>query len=381
MTNPREKIPVFVPHIGVDTLKHVTDALDVGWLGMGATTKEFEDRIATFLEVGSRHVVVTNTGTSALHIALRVAGVGPGDEVILPSFDYVADHQAVHMCGADVVMCDIRDDDLGIDCAKAEKLITPKTKAIIPLHFAGIPCDQEAVYALARKHGLRVIEDAMHGFGTRIAGRRIGSYGDIVCFSFDPVKIITSIDGGCVIVNSPAEAASLQRMRLLGVDKDTTERYKNKRAWDYDVVSEGYRYHLTNIMASIGVSQIKRADEFIASRQQVCRRYTDAFRSIAGLRVPSSDFTDVSPFIYSLRVLGGRREALIEHMRALDIDVGIHFVPVHKHSFFSNSRCGDMSVTDKVVEEVLTLPLHSNMKPDFVQRVIDGVSSFYQRAD
>ncbi|HXP92094.1 MAG TPA: aminotransferase class I/II-fold pyridoxal phosphate-dependent enzyme, partial [Candidatus Binatia bacterium] len=173
---PVEKIPVFVPYIGVDTLKHLTDALDVGWLGMGATTKEFEERIGGFLGT-QRYVVATNTGTSALHIAVMAAGIGPGDEVITPSFNYVADHQAINMAGASVVMCDIRDDNLGIDCEKAERLIGERTKAIMPLHFAGIPCDQDGVYALARKYGLRVIEDSTHAFGSSIDGRRIGSYG------------------------------------------------------------------------------------------------------------------------------------------------------------------------------------------------------------
>ena len=161
------------------------------------------------------------------------------------------------------------------------------------------------------------------------------------------------------------------------MDRDTTERYKNNRAWDYDVVSEGYRYHLTNIMASVGVSQIKRVEEFITSRQRVCRAYNDAFRKIDGLRVPQSDFANVSPFIYSLRVLDGRREELISHLQKLDIEVGIHFIPVHKHSFFSTCRKGDMSVTDTVVKEVLTLPLHSNMRPDFVERIINGVVTFF----
>lgn len=372
-----EKIPVFVPHIHVDTLKHVTDALDVGWLGMGSLTQEFEQRISDFLGLQDRYVVTTNTGTSALHLALRAAGVGPGDEVITPSFNYVADHQAIRLTGATVVMCDIRDDNLGIDCAKAEQLITKNTKAIIPLHFAGLPCDQSAVYALARQYGLRVIEDSMHAFGTTVDGRRLGSYGDITCFSFDPVKIITSIDGGCVITADPDEYQRLQRMRLLGVDKDTTERYKNQRAWDYDVVSEGYRYHLTNIMASIGISQIKRVEEFIHSRQRVCQQYSSAFASLPGVRVPATDFRNVSPFIYSLRVLGGRREALIEHLRQRAIDVGIHFIPVHKHQYFENAPRSDMAVTEQVVQQVLTLPLHSNMKPEFVERVIAGVTSFF----
>jgi len=373
-----EKIPVFVPSVGEDTKKHLNDALDIGWLGMGVSTKEFEERISQFLELENRYVVSTNTGTSALHIALLVAGIGPGDEVITPSFNYVADHQAIRMTGASVVMCDICDDNLGIDCKKAEELITSKTKAIIALHFAGIPCDQKGVFELAKKHNLRVIEDAMHAFGTTINGKKIGSYGDITCFSFDPVKIITSIDGGCVVGNSEEDREKLYRLRLLGVDKDTTERYKNKRAWDYDVVSEGFRYHLTNIMASVGNSQIKKIDEFIKSRQQTCQRYNESFKKINELKIPQTDFKNISPFIYSLRVQNGKRESLIKYLNELDIEVGIHFVPVHKHKYFANSRCGDMTVTDKVVNEVLTLPLHSNMKSEFVERVINGVTDFFE---
>jgi len=372
-----ENIPVFQPCIGVDTLKHLTDALHVGWLGMGATTKEFEDRIAAYLGLEGRYVVTTNTGTAAIHIALEAAGVGPGDEVITTSFNYVADHQAVRMAGGEVVMCDVRDDNLGIDCEKAEALIGDRTKAILPLHFAGIPCDQAGVYRLAHKYGLRVVEDACHAFGTTVSGRKIGSYGDIACFSFDPVKIVTSIDGGCVIVDSEEARQRLHHLRLLGVDKDTTERYKNRRAWDYDVVSAGYRYHLTNIMASVGVSQIKRIDEFIASRRAVCQAYQQAFGSLSGVVVPGTDFQNISPFIYSLRVLGDRREALVQHLRSRGVDVGVHFVPVHRHTHFAKCRIGDMAVTERVVGEVLTLPLHSHMRPDFVERVIAGVREFF----
>src|SRR5712691_177403 len=372
-----ERIPVFAPHIGPDTLEYLRDTFAVGLLCMGATTREFESLIARYLGLEKRYVVTTNTGTSAFHIALRAAGIGPGDEVITPSFNYVADHQAIRMAGAEVVMCDIRDDNLGIDCEKAEKLITPKTRAVDPLHFAGIPCDLEGVYSLARAHGLRVLEDATHAFGSRYKGRKIGSFGDIAWFSFDPVKVVTSIDGGCVIVESEEEFQRLQHLRILGVDRDTAERYKNRRAWDYDVVSEGYRYHLTNIMASVGVSQIKRIDEFIDSRQRVCRTYNEAFRDIEGLRVPPTDFEGVSPFIYSLRATDGKREPLIQHLRSLGIDTGIHFIPVHRHRYFENARRGDMSVTERVTGEVLTLPLHSNMRPDFVERVVQGVRSFF----
>jgi dTDP-4-amino-4,6-dideoxygalactose transaminase len=344
---------------------------------MGATTKDFEERIAAFLGLGDRYAVATNTGTSAIHIALLAAGVGPGDEVITPSFNYVADHQAVRMCGADVVMCDVRDGDLGMDVEKAAQLVGKRTKAIVPLHFGGIPCDREGVYRLAAERGLRVVEDACHAFGTRIGGKLIGSDGDIAVFSFDPVKVVTSIDGGCVVGGRPDELGRLQRMRLLGVDKDTTERYKNRRAWEYDVTGPGFRYHLTNILASVGVSQMLRIDEFIATRQDVCRRYNAAFSGLPGVRVPRSDFRDVSPFIYTLRVTDGRRGALIEHLAERGVDCGIHFVPVHRHDYFKDARRGDMTVTDRVVGEVTTLPLHSCMKPESYERVIDGVRGFF----
>ncbi len=343
---------------------------------MGATTKDFEERIAAFLGLTDRHVVATNTGTSALHIALLTAGVGPGDEVIVPSFNYVADHQAVRYTGADVVFCDIEPESLGIDCTKARQLMTPRTRAIIPLHFAGIPCNRDAVYKLAQEYGLRVIEDACHAFGSTIDGRRIGSDGDIACFSFDPVKIITSIDGGCVIVNSATELEKLHHLRILGVDKDTTERYKNSRAWEYDVVDQGFRYHLTNVMASVGVSQIKRVDQFIETRRRICERYSSAFSKLRNFQTLRSDFEDVSPFIYSIRVLNGNRSAVIEHLKARNIASGIHFIPVHKHAYFSSSRAGDLSVTELISEQVLTLPLHSTMKEEHIRRVIDAITSF-----
>lgn len=374
-----EKIPVFSPALGIDTIKHLADALHVGWLGMGAITKEFEDLISEYLGLNRRHVIATNTATSALHLALRIAKIGKGDEVITPSFNCVADQQSILNAGAEVVMCDIKEDNLGIDCEKVESLITKKTKAIVPLHYAGIPCDQKKVYAIAKKYNLRVIEDACHAFGTTINGRKIGSYGDMAFFSFDAVKTITCIDGGCLVLNNPDEFERGQHMRLLGMNKDTIERYKNKRSWDYDVITEGYRYHLNNIMASVGISQIKKIEEIVKSRQKVCQHYNSAFKNIEGVKTPQSDFKNISPFIYVLRVLDGKRKALIEHLKTKSIETGIHWTPVHKFSFFANSRCGDLTITNKISNEILTLPLHSNMKEEYVNRVIEGVQSFFKK--
>ena len=371
------RIPVFQPAIGVDTVKAVTDALHVGWLGMGALTRSFEEEIGRFLELKERHVVATGTGTAALHIALLAAGVKPGDEVITASHNFVADHQAILACGAEPVLCDVADDDLGLDPARCEELIGPRTRAIVPLHYAGIPCRLPQILELAQRRGVRVVEDATHAFGTRVGGRPIGSFGDVACFSFDPVKVVTSIDGGCVVTPHTEDVQVLHQYRLLGIDKDTAERYKNTRAWDYDVVSVGYRYHLTNILASIGLSQLARASEFIANRRRSCRLYSTLLSGVEGLRPPLSDFADVSPFIYYIRVPAARRADLVQHLKDEEIDTGIHFVPAHRFRLLESCRRGDMAVTERASSELMTLPLHSLMATETVERVATAIRRFF----
>jgi dTDP-4-amino-4,6-dideoxygalactose transaminase len=371
-----EQLPVFVPFTGIHTLKAVADALDIGWLGMGAFTKQFEEEIARFLGLSDRFVLTTNTGTSALHLALVAAGVGPGDEVIVPSFNFVADLQVITAVGAAPVFCDIRLDNLGIDVDRARDLVSPATRAIMPLHYGGIVCDIDGVYRLAKERGLRVIEDATHAFGSTHHNRKIGAFGDLSCFSFDAVKIITSIDGGAVVCNSSEELSHMQRARLLGIDKDTTERYKNQRAWEYDVLDYGFRYHLTNINANIGLSQLARIDGFISSRQATCRFYNEAFGDLPDIVAPRTDFMGVSPFIYVIRVPADWRLDLIAHLRNRGVATGIHFLPAHQFSFYASSRRGPLPVTDQVTQEVVTLPLHSHMPRELAERVVEGVREF-----
>jgi len=369
-------IPVFSPFTGTDTIKAVVDALADGWLGMGRLTQQFETAIAEFLGLSSRRVVAVNTGTSALHIALRLAGVGPGDEVITTSFNYVADHQAIRMCGAEPVMADICEPNLGIDPFSAERLIGPRTRALLPLHFAGLPADLDNLYKLADDHGLRVVEDACHAFGTEVDGHSIGSTGDLTCFSFDPVKVVTALDGGCVVVPDESSEDQLRLYRFLGVDKETHLRYKNARAWEYDVVSDGFRYHLNSVSAAVGLSQMARVGEFIESRRAVCRTYNGAFSGLSWCAPVAKSFSGVSPFIYSLRVRADLRPAFIGHMDDRCIATGIHFIPVHRHSHFRKCRADALPMTELVCDEVVTLPLHSLMPPHLVDRVVEAVTSF-----
>ena len=381
MTEPSPTpIPVFQPVIGVDTIKAVVDALHAGWLGMGAITQAFEEGLARFLGLQGRHVLATNTGTSALHLGLLAAGVGPGDEVITPAFNFVADHQAIALTGAAPVLCDVDDATLGLDPDKAGALVGPRTKAIVPLHFGGVAGRVKELYALAERRGLRIVEDATHAFGTRVDGRALGSFGDVTCFSFDPVKVITSIDGGAVVVNDAATLERLRHWRFLGIDRETLARYKNSRAWEYDVVCQGFRYHLTNINAAVGLSQLLRADEFIASRRHACRLYNRLLADAAGVRCPATDFEDVSPFIYTVRVPAARREGLLEHLRGRGIATGIHFLPAQDFTYLKDCRRGDLGVTERVTREIITLPLHTHMADAIVERAAGAIREYLARA-
>ncbi len=368
-------IPVFAPHLGIDTLKAVTDAFDVGWIGMGATTAQFEAALQNYLG-GDRHVVATMTGTAALHLGLLLAGVGPGDEVILPSFNYIADVQVILWCGATPVFCDIDQNTLALDPIRVKELISSKTKAIMPLHFAGVVGNLDAIYQLATKHHLRVVEDATHALGSSFQGRKIGSFGDIACFSFDAVKIITSLDGGAVTCSAAEDLQRLHRWRLLGVDKDTEERYKNRRAWDYDVTSIGFRHHMTNINAAIGLSQLARLDEFIANRRSICQIYNEAFGDQHCYITPATTFSDVGPFIYTLRVQNDARHAFMNYLRKHGIATGIHFLPCHEKTFCRDMPRGSMTITEHVSSDIVTLPLWSQMPQSVVDRIVDTVTRF-----
>ena len=371
-------IPVFRPYLGPEVHQATSDALTAGWIGMGANTARFEHDLGEFLELGERPILTTSSGTAALHMAGVLAGLGPGDEVICPSFTYVAGHQAMSQTGADVVFCDIEETTLGVDPASIRSMITERTKAIMAVHFSGIPCDMDGVHALAAEFGLRVIEDAAHAFGSRYHGQVIGSFGDLVCFSFGPVKVITTLEGGALVMPDRDSIQAAHELRLIGVDSDTEERYKNSRTWEYDVVRQGYRYHLGSIPAAIGLSQLRMVDTFIANRQAYCRRYNERFATIPEVTTTHSDYRDVAPFIYVIRVADAdTRRALMAHMKTQGVATGIHFLGAHAFSYYEDCRRSDLSVTERVSDQVITLPLYSFMDERTIDRVVESVASFF----
>ncbi len=373
-------LPVFKPHIDEETQQAAREALELGWLGMGSYVQSFEEELSRFLELEpGRRLIAVNTGTSALHLALLVAGVGPGDEVITPALNNVGDFQAIGLCGARPVFADIREDDLGIDVDSAERLVGPRAKVVVALHYMGIPCDIERVYAFAEAHGLRVIEDAAHAVGTRHGGRPIGSSGDLACFSFDAIKTLTCIDGGAVVTPTPEEAEQVYPARLLGMTQPNERLYSNNRAYSFDVLGQGFRYHLANLHASIGLSQLRRLPEFIANRRRYARAYNEALAGVDGIVTPRSDFEDVSVFHYVVRVLDGRREEFRRHLSDQGVDTGIHWIPGHWLSWLEGCRGTDrVPVADRVGSEIVTLPLWSFMEDGEVDRVVAAIRSFFE---
>jgi dTDP-4-amino-4,6-dideoxygalactose transaminase len=373
-----EPIPMWLPHIGPEVIQAATQALEIGYLGLGKATKEFEDALSDYLELDDQRVLMsTNSCTAALNCACLLAGAGPGDEVIAPSFTYVAAHQAITATGASVVFCDIEEPTLTVNPDAVRELISDRTKAIMVCHFAGLVGRLDEIYQIAAEHGLRVIEDAAHAIGTRNQGKLVGSTGDLVCFSFGPVKTMTTLEGGAITSPRPEELQTLHELRMLGVDKETEARYQNRRAWEYDVLRQGFRYHLGAIPASIGLSQLALLDEFVRNRQDYCRGYNQRLAGIPEVITPDSDYKDVGPFIYYIRVPGEVRQRLIEFLKARGIPTGIHFLGAHEFSYYKDARRGDLSVTDRVTREELTLPLWSYMDDAVLDRVATGIAAFF----
>jgi dTDP-4-amino-4,6-dideoxygalactose transaminase len=376
------KVPVFRPLLEQEERDAAVAAIDLGWLGMGSYVAKLEEGLSDYLglKAAGRHIALVNTGHSALHLALLIAGVGPGDEVITPSFNCVSDFQAVLSCGAEVVLCDVQDDTLCMDVEKAEALVTPRTKAIIVTDYGNTFADHEAVQAFAARHKLRVVHDAAHTMGSRYKGQMVGTFSDITMLSFDPVKVMTCLDGGAVIVKSEEELKRLHELRLLGMGQPASVMYQNKRAWTFHCNELGFRYHMVNMHAAIGLAQLGKIERIGATRRASCQYYMDRFAGLQGLGVPVKSLDGITPFIFYVRVPAALRTAFRDYLMERGVDTGIHWQPGHSFGIMKDARRGDLSVTYKAVEEIVTLPLHSAMSQEDMQQVADAVISFFDSA-
>lgn len=345
----------------------VMGVLDREYLGMGAEVQAFEQALTGFF---GRPAVSAVNGTAALHLALQACGIGAGDEVLVQSLTYVASFQAISATGAKPVACDVDPGTLTLDWRDAERRLTSRTRAVMPVHYSGDVGALDDIYAFAQRHGLRVIEDAAHAFGTVYQGNRVGGFGDIACFSFDGIKNITSGEGGCVVTSDPAILRKTQDARLLGVEKDTEKRYTGQRSWEFDVTAQGWRYHMSNIMAAIGIEQLKAFPRIAESRRRLARRYDELLRNHPRIQLLPRDYDVVVPHIYVVRIKDvPERKLLQERLLEQGIQTGIHYQPNHELGFYADATARPQPVTDAVFPELLTLPLHPDLAVSDVEYV------------
>lgn len=359
---------------GKEELLAVEEAFRYGYFGMAYKVTEFEQSLKDYL--GTEYeVLATNTGTSALHLALSSLGIGPGDEVIVPAFTFVASVQAIAMCGATPVLCEVHEENLLIDVKDAERKITDKTKAVITVDYSGNPCDYDALFSLKDKYGIRIIEDAAHSIGSLYNGKRIGSFGDVICFSFDSIKVMSCGEGGAIVSNDKEMMKIAEQKRLLGMDKKTHALDWKQRSWVYDVNYVGFRYHMSNINAAIGCEQLKKLDRFIARRREICHQYVEELSSVSEISIIEMDYDVIAPFMFPCLILNGQRDRLREYLVNKDIETAISYIPSNKFTLFKNVN---MPVTDKIYNEILCLPLHFEISDDDVREVCACIRKFYQ---
>lgn len=342
--------------IGSAEKNAVMGVLDRGYLGMGAEVQNFEEALTSYF---GRPVACVGTGTAALQLALEAIGVGNGDEVLVPSLTYVASFQSISATGAMPVACDINANSLLIDINDAEKRITNKTVAIMPVHYSGAVGELDALYKLAHKYNLRVIEDAAHAFGSSYKGVRVGGFGDIACFSFDGIKNITSGEGGCVVTKDITVLSRVRDARLLGVEKDTEKRYSNQRSWEFEVSAQGWRYHMSNVMAAIGLEQLKRMDELSEVRRSRAKLYDSLLKNQAKIKLLPNDYDQIVPHIYVVQIKGLKGQGEIqEYFIKHGIQTGVHYQPNHLLDYYKKKKGLPLPVTECAANEILTLPLH-----------------------
>jgi dTDP-4-amino-4,6-dideoxygalactose transaminase len=358
--------------IGTEEKQAVLKVLDAEFLGMGQDVQNFERELASFIGVPESNVVCVNTGTSALQLALSGLDIGPGDEVIVPSFTYVASFQAISATGAIPIACDVDSKTLCMDLTDAENRITTRTKAIMPVHFASETEFIKPLAELAKKYSLRVIEDAAHSFSGYRDGERIGKVGDVICFSFDGIKNITSGEGGAIITSDVTLLERIKDGRLLGVEKDSERRYQGERSWDFDVSNQGFRFHMSNIMAAIGREQLKKVDKFVAVRKKCVSKYIELFSNVEGIECLEHSFVQNAPHIFVVKVLGDSRDKLMLSLRTQGIQCGIHYQPNHFLSYYKSSYA--LPVTELLAKQILTLPLHAELTSEDVFHVVHTIS-------
>jgi len=376
-----EYLPFALPDIGEEEIAEVLDSLRSGWITTGPKTKRFEEDFTAFLG-GSVESVAVNSATAGLHLALEAVGVGPGDEVITTPYTFTATAEVIRYLGADPVFVDIDPETCNIDPSLIERAITVRTKAILPVHVAGMACDMDAILAIAAAHGLKVVEDAAHALPASYHGRLVGDLGsDATVFSFYATKTITTGEGGMIVTRDRQLADRCRLMRLHGITRNAYDRFSStKPVWKYDVVAPGFKYNLTDIAASIGIHQLKKAWKFLERRKEIANRYDAALAGLPLKLPPRTTGDDIHSWhLYELRLPDNApvsRDRFIELMAERGIGCSVHFIPLHIQPYWRdryNLQPDDFPISLGVFNGIVSLPIYTKMSDEDQERVIAAV--------
>ncbi len=367
-------IPFHKPHISQKELDGVSETIQSGWLTMGPKTLEFENNFKNY--IGSQFAISVNSATAGLHLALNAVGVSRGDEVIIPANTFIATAEAVTYSGAIPILCDIEEKIHNINVELIEKLITPQTKAIIPVHFGGHSCKMDEINMIANKYNLKIIEDAAHALPSFYKNKLVGTFSDAVCFSFYATKTLSTGEGGMVTTNNNKIAEKVKLQRLHGIKGDAWKRNENKNDWYYEVVDLGYKYNTTDIQSALGLVQLEKLEWMRDERKNIANIYKDAFSG-------KIDFIDESPENESswhlFVIKTGNRDELHQKLKEKGIDTSVHFIPIHKHPYYKNRYSynnEDYPVANFVFEKSLSLPIYPGLSDTEVEYIIKYVLEY-----
>ena len=382
MSSPLPFMPFALPDIGDEEIAEVVDTLRSGWVTTGPKARRFEADFAAFLGDESLHCIAVNSATAGLHLALEAIGIGPGDEVISTTHTFTATAEVVRYLGADVKLVDIDPSTLNISPQAIEAAITPRTKAILPVHYAGLAADMPAILAIAARHGLKVVEDAAHALPTTIGGQLVGTLAsDATVFSFYANKTITTGEGGMLVTRDAALAARAKVMRLHGMSRDAFDRFTaTVPSWYYEIVAPGFKYNLTDIAAALGLQQLKKARAFQRRRAELAALYDEALAGLPLNTPPQPPAGDTHAWhLYVLRLADGAgvdRNTFIERLFAAGIGVSVHYIPLHLHPYWRERYALDAAMfpaSQRAYERMLSLPLYTRMSDADVHRVVAAV--------
>jgi dTDP-4-amino-4,6-dideoxygalactose transaminase len=374
------QIPFHKPYITDDEINEVVDSLKSGWLTMGPKTVRFEEEFGNY--TGAKHSIAVNSCTAALHLALKAINLKAGDEVIIPSMTFTATGEVVCYFDAKPVLVDVERETHNIDLSAIEKAVTSGTRAIIPVHFAGQPCDMEEIMRIAEKYHLNVIEDAAHSLPASYRNMKIGTIGDITCFSFYATKTLATGEGGMVSTGDDEWAERIKILRLHGISKDAWKRYSSEGSWYYEVIEAGYKYNMTDIQAALGLAQLRKLEQMLEMRKKIAQRYSQAFKTFAAIEIPTIKPDRESAWhLYVIKLNPGAltidRNRFITELKEKGVGASVHFVPLHRHPFYRDTfgyNAEDFPISEWLYERTVSLPIYPGMTDRDLDFVIESVS-------